>query len=103
MSTQTFWILLLLGGLGTFAWRASFLGPAHGEVSPLVRRVLRLVPASALAALVAPSVLTTAADGAAWIRPVAAVAAILVARWSRSILATIVAGMVVLWVALGLT
>lgn len=103
MTLTNFWLLIALGALGTYGWRAAFLGPARGKVAPLVQRILRLVPAAALAALVAPALASTPDGTAPWLRPVAAAAALVVALITRSILATILVGMVVLWVALGLT
>ncbi len=51
------WITIICAGLGTFIMRASFVMAAHrfGEVSPRVQRVLRQIPAAALASLVVPA------------------------------------------------
>ncbi|HVE28033.1 MAG TPA: AzlD domain-containing protein [Sporichthya sp.] len=51
------WTAIVLAGIGTFAMRASFLALAHrlSEVPPWVERILRQIPAAALAALVVPA------------------------------------------------
>ena len=51
------WITIICAGLGTYAMRASFVMAAHrfGAVSPRVQRVLRQIPAAALASLVVPA------------------------------------------------
>jgi len=101
MSPSTIWILIILAGLGTFLLRLSFLGLVAGEVSPLVRRALRLVPAAALTALVIPALVPPAGSPATgladWFRLIAAVVAVLVARRTGSMFLTILAGMAVVW------
>ncbi len=101
MNPSTIWIMIILAGAGTFLLRLSFLGLVTGEVSPLVRRALRLVPAAALTALVIPALVPPAGGPttgiADWIRLIAAVVAVLVARRTGSMFLTILAGMVVVW------
>ena len=101
MSTSAPWLLIAAAGLGTFLLRLSFLALVHGEVPPLMQRILRLVPAAVLAAIVLPALApATAAEVSTptgWIRPAAAVVAVIVAVRSGSMLATLVAGMVALW------
>lgn len=99
------WVLLVLIGAGTWLIRMSFLVVfRHVETVPVVvGRVLRLIPAAVLAALVAPSLthatgsfdLTTARFGAG-------VAAAVVAWRTRNVAATIAVGMALLWIAQGL-
>ena len=50
------WVAIVLAGLGTFAMRASFVAAAHRlrEVPPWLARILRQIPAAALAAIVLP-------------------------------------------------
>ena len=93
------WILAL--GVGTLAIRASFLLPrGRGEPSPYVARVLGLVPAAVLSALVTPALFL--ADGElalSWTneRLVAGAIAALVAWRTKSVMATLIAGMAILW------
>ncbi len=98
---MTPWSLMLVAGAGTFLLRLSFLALVRGDVPLLVQRILRLVPAAVLAALVVPAVVPDtgagAADWASWIRPVAAVLATVTAVRTRSIFATLAAGMAALW------
>ena len=102
MSITSPWLFMLAAGVGTFLLRLSFLALVRGDVPPLMQRILRLVPAAVLAALVLPAVapasVAAAGTPAGWIKPVAALIAVLVAVRARSILATLAAGMVALWV-----
>jgi branched chain amino acid efflux pump len=100
--TNTTLILLLGGGaLGTFLLRASFLTLVPGERLPTwARRGLRYVPPAVLAALAVPAFLPATwpvADAASLARPIAAVAASLVAWRFGNIFLTIGAGMATLW------
>ena len=93
-----------LVGAGTVALRASVLVFAErlGEVPPRVREVLRMIPPAALAALVAPAVMRP--EGAFELvspESLAGLLALLVAWRTRSLLATIVVGLVAV-VLLGL-
>lgn len=96
MSAGT-WLLIVAAGALTFAIRASslLLADRFGALSDGTREVLRMIPAAALAALVAPAVLRP--DGAlVWSgpRPLAAAIALAVAIVTRSIGWTIVVGLV---------
>jgi branched-subunit amino acid transport protein len=108
------WTAIVLGGVGTFAIRASFLF-LYGrlDVSDRVERALRLVPAAVLAALVVPAVLEVGGTPVAetGLGPAAAVRGLLasdrvlagalaavVAWYTEDILAPVVAGMVALLV-----
>lgn len=91
------WVVVGAVGAGTYLIRASFLLVAHRmpHVPPAVRELLRMIPAAALAALVAPALLRV--DGAfqPWNpRLLAGLVALVVAWWTRSILATIAVGLV---------
>jgi branched-subunit amino acid transport protein len=94
------WSTMVIAGIGTFAIRLSFialLGRVE-RIPPLAERALRLVPAAVLAALVAPGVFRPEGVLDPWNdRLLAAAVAALVAWWTRNVLATLVAGMVVLW------
>ncbi|WP_255197066.1 AzlD domain-containing protein [Halorarius litoreus] len=111
-SDLVIWTAIVLGGLGTFAIRASFIFLYERfDVPPRAERLLRLVPAAVLAALVVPAFLTV--EGTPVVEtglgPVAAlgelfgsdrllagIVAAVVAWYTEDILATIVAGMVAL-------
>jgi len=99
------WATVVAAGVGTYALRASFLFLFErlGGVPTRVETALGMVPPAVLSALVLPAVL--APEGAVVVagnaRLLAAALAALVAWYTESILATIVAGMVAV-VALGL-
>ncbi len=95
------WLIMLIGGLVTFSIRFSFIylfGKFH--ISDTVRKALHYVPPAVLSAIVFPELLLP--DGL-WSlsfgndRLVAGLAAVLVAWFSRNILITILAGMMVLF------
>lgn len=91
------WSVIVLSGIATFAIRGSFLLLAHhlATVPPRIADALRMIPAAALAALVAPAVLhpgeTFTPLGP---RSLAALVALAVAWRTRNLLATIAVGMV---------
>jgi len=103
------WLAVLLGGLGTFAIRGSFVFLYERlDVPELAERALRYVPAAVLAALVVPAVLTLGgtpvaetglgpAEAARALlgsdRVLAAALAAVVAYYTEDVLATIVVGM----------
>jgi branched-subunit amino acid transport protein len=94
---MTAWLVIIVGGLLTFAMRLSFIQLlAHVDVPDAVRRALRLVPAAVLSALVMPALLMPAGqldvslDNHRWL---AGLIAIFVAWRTRSMLLTILAGM----------
>jgi branched-subunit amino acid transport protein len=107
MSSQAeFWILIILLAAGTFLLRSVPLWTFGRHKMPeWLERLLRHVPASALAALVVPGALYTHLDGAYAFAPeraIATVVALLVALRFRNIIAVIAAGMVTLWIATAL-
>ena len=100
MTTASLWWLIVLAGAGTFLLRLSFLALVRGDVPPLVRRILRLVPMAVMAALIAPGVLPAAEGagaGVGWGRPLAALSAVIAARASGSMILTLLVGMAALW------
>ena len=100
-STTAIWLLMIITAVGTWMLRVSFIA-LLGTVSTIpdsVRRVLKLIPAAVLAALVAPAL--THAGGSFDLstpRFAAGVVAAVVAWRSGHVLATIGAGMGTLWV-----
>jgi len=95
-----YWVMLAGMALATFAFRASFL--ILGErmsLPPLVKRALDFVPAAVLAALVLPlfADIRSAWQGEDSVRLVAGAAAFVVANRTRSVPATLVVGMGLLW------
>ena len=99
---QQLWLLFFAVGLGTFLIRLSFI-QLHGSAEDLIRRskhILMLLPPAILAALCIPAIIFT--------RPLtdyhvdysqlaAALVAILIARFSRSVFWPVAGGMLCLW------
>ena len=97
------WLMIGLIGLGTYLMRLSFVGLVGARGLPVgVQQVLKYVAPAVFAAIIAPAVILV--DGAVTVAPdanprlLAAVAAGLVAWRSRSVTATIGAGMAILWI-----
>jgi len=93
------WAAVIVGGIGTFSMRASFLMAAHrmADVPPLVQRVLRQIPPAALASLVLPAFLRPEGRLDLWTPELGAgLVAALVAWRTRSSILTLVVGMVAL-------
>lgn len=100
MSDTTIWLLFAGMGAVTLALRASFvLLQERLSFPPIVRRALTYVPPAVLAAIVAPALFSagTASLGPVDARLPAALLALVVAWRTKSVLATLGAGMVVLW------
>ena len=101
MSDVGLLLTLIAAGVLTFLIRFSFIGAGrYLPRSQGLQTVLRYVPAAVLAALVAPELLVR--DGsltldAGNLRLWAGLCAIVIALWSRSVIATIAGGMGVLW------
>jgi len=98
----TLWAVVLVAGVGTYAFRLSFvlLFGRLDDVPDWLAFLLRFVPAAVLAALVAPAVLAPTGDplgGAPPPRLVAGGVAAVVAWRTENLFATIVLGMVTLW------
>ena len=96
---MSLWLTVIVAGLATFAIRFSFIGAAGRFALPAwFARLLRFVPVAALTALVWPDLLI--AHGALSLgepRLVAGLIAATIAWKTRNVLATIVSGMLVLW------
>jgi branched-subunit amino acid transport protein len=94
--TTTAWVVIAGAGVLTFAIRGSFLLVASrlAALPEAARELLRMIPAAALAALVAPALLRTD-DRLVLLgpKPLAGLVALGVAWWSRSVLVTIAAGL----------
>ncbi len=95
------WVWILGLGVGTLLIRATFLvGGSDREPSPYLSRVLRLVPAAVLTALVTPALFFRDNQfDATWHneRMIAGVVAALVAWRTRNVSITLIAGMLVVW------
>ena len=95
------WIAIVGVGIVTFLLRASFIAFADPHRFPhFFRRALAFVPPAVLAAIVAPGLLLaggTFDPSPANPRLAAGLVAIAVAARTRSVLASIVSGMAVLW------
>ena len=103
-SAWTWWIVIFVVGLLNYLSRLSFIALfAHVEMPPLVARALRFVPSTMLTAIVVPATVFTAPATLvfSYTNPklVAALIAVLIAWRSRSATATMVGGMVALWIA----
>ena len=100
----TWWIVILIVGALNYLSRLSFIALfAHVEMPPLVARALRFVPSTMLAAIVVPAIVFTAPGTLvfSYTNPklVAALVAALIAWRMKSATATMVGGMVALWIA----
>ena len=97
-----FWVIIIVLAIGTFLLRSVPIW-MHGRV-PVphwLERLLKHVPAAALTTLVVPGALYVKANGSYEFAPertVAAVAALLVAMRTKSMIATLVVGMGALWI-----
>ncbi|MCO8244305.1 MULTISPECIES: AzlD domain-containing protein [unclassified Haladaptatus] len=102
LGDASLWLIILVGGLGTYLIRVSFIAlfGRLDDVPDGVERALRLVPAAVLSALVLPKFVYM--DGSLALSPdnlrlFAGALAVAVAWYTEDILATIVAGMGALW------
>ena len=94
--TVRLWLTIALAGIGTLLARISFLGVAHRIADPPVgvQRVLRMIPAAALAALVLPALVRPEGDlDLTQPRLLAGVVATAVAFRTKNVLVTLVVGM----------
>ena len=95
------WLVMLLGGLLTFAIRFSFIylfGKFH--IPETMRRALHYVPPAVLSAIVFPELLLpngTLDLSFTNYRLLAGLVAMLVAWWTKNILVTIIVGMIALF------
>lgn len=101
---RTIWMIFIAIGIGTYGLRLSFiliLG-RMGDPPPYLSGLLRFIPATVLAALIAPTLAVLSVDpGVGFEVDYAKVAACLVAvgiAWrTENVLATICGGLGVLW------
>jgi branched-subunit amino acid transport protein len=103
-SAWSWWIVILVVGALNYLSRLSFIALfAHIEMPPFVARALRFVPATMLTAIVVPAVVFIAPSTLAFSytnpKLVAALVAALIAWRTKSPTATMVGGMVALWIA----
>lgn len=101
LSTPTIWLTILGMGVITFGLRYSFIAlSGRLELPPTLRRALRFVPAAVLSALVLPALVYPGGELFLSLgndRLMAGLIALVVAWRSRSILLTLLVGMVALW------
>ncbi len=97
------WFLIIGLGITTFLIRLSFIWLfKHWQPPTWLTKALRFVPITVLTAIAIPELIL---PGSEWVPPymnprlIAGIVAILVAWFSRNVLATIAAGMVVLFIA----
>jgi branched-subunit amino acid transport protein len=106
MNGLSIWLLFIALAVGTYALRLSFIYLfGKIEMPEWLRRALRFVPASVLAALVFPAL--TYPNGTldlslGNIRLLAGLGGALIAWKTKNVLWTIAVGMVLLWVLQGL-
>lgn len=89
------WVTILVAGAATFAMRASFIVAARhlGSVPPAIQRLLRQIPAAALASLVVPAVVRpNGTFDLAQPRFAAGALAGVVAWYTKSVPLTLIAG-----------
>jgi branched-subunit amino acid transport protein len=98
-SSAQIWAVILLVGVGTFAFRLSFLGLLGGrDLPPWAMRLLRYTPVAVIPGLMAPLVLFPQATGGQIdpLRLAVAAVTLLVGWGSGSILWAIAAGVAAL-------
>ncbi len=101
MSLVALWLTIIGMGLITFALRVSFVALlGRITISQFLRRALRFVPAAVLSALVFPAIVRYGGEpdlSFGNLRLLAGIIAATVAWRTKSVLWTIVIGMVALW------
>jgi branched chain amino acid efflux pump len=103
-SAWTWWIVILVVGALNYLSRLSFIALfAHVEMPRLVARALRFVPSTMLTAIVVPAVVFTAPATLvfSYTNPklVAGLVAASIAWRTKSATATMIGGMIALWIA----
>lgn len=101
LSSASIWTIILVAGAGTLLIRVSFIGLTRPDtnVPPFAQRALRLVPAAVLSALAAAGLFRPGGDlDFISARLAAGIVAIVVAWRTRSVVATLIAGMATLWI-----
>lgn len=102
-SSLTVWFVILALAVATYLIRFSFLGLLDGENMPdWLERHLKFVGVAVMPGIAAPAVFWPDATGGEPdpARLLAAAAALLVGMWRRSLLASVVAGLVTLYAGL---
>ena len=98
---MSFWWVMIISGLATFAIRATFIIlVGQREIPELLRRALHFIPPAVLTAIILPElVLPRGSLDLSLTNPnlLAGIVAVLVAWRTRSVLLTIVVGMAVFW------
>lgn len=100
MDATLVWLTILALAVATFSTRLSFIGLlAHVDLPRWLQRALSYVPPAILAAIIAPQVFPVVRELPTldWPRLIAALVAFAVAFRSRSTVATVCIGMLVLW------
>ncbi len=101
MSGTTLWLTMLAMGLITFALRVSFIAFSDRlELPPLVQRALRFVPVAVLPAIVVPALVFRESGLELTLgneKLLAGILAGVVAWYTKSIIWTLLAGMIALW------
>jgi branched-subunit amino acid transport protein len=101
------WLIILAMGIVTYAIRLSLIGVLEKlTLPPIVTRGLRFVPPAVLSAIILPEVLQPAGRidvSLANPRLLAGIVAALVAWRTRNIVATVLAGLAVVWIIQALT
>lgn len=100
MDPTVAWLTILALAATTFVTRLSFMGLLpHVELPRVLQRTLAYVPPAILAAIIAPQVFPVVQELPTlnWPRLIAALVAVAVAFRTRSTLATVCVGMLVLW------
>jgi len=94
------WSLFLVIATGTFLLRFSVIAlwGKIGTVPDSIERGLRFIPPAVLSALVLPAIVTSGGHFEIGPPAAAGLVAILVARKTRNVFLTIVAGMAALWI-----
>ena len=98
------WLILGMGAI-TYALRLLPIAlSGRGELPPLMRRGLRMVPAAVLSALIVPDLLVHDAPTLSLVNPrlFAGLSAVLVAWRTRNIALTLLVGMAALWLSAAL-
>ena len=90
------WLVFLLIGGATLLLRAAFVVAGGTQTSGRFEDLRRFVPVAALTALIVPAVLPRDGEPMS-ARPLAALAAVLVATQSRNMLVPVVVGLGVFW------
>ena len=93
----TVWLLIVGGGAVVYLTRAFFILPGRSlMLSPDTQRLLRYAPAAALMAIITPDLGTVQGELALNVENLRLLAGFAIAVWTRSVLFTILGGMMVL-------